>query len=86
LFFNFFNSFAKWRDNTVEMDNAEKARDFLEAQQHYYRQLRQQKDDMKRFQTSKQQHLDAVGLLTDLPTKVRSAPAPRDFKQHCSPS
>ena len=51
-------------------DDGQKARDFLEGQQHYYRQLRQNKQDLKRFQESHAEHLGAIKLLNELPRKV----------------
>lgn len=56
----------------MDKENAQKAQEFLQAQQHYYRELRQHKDDLGRFQASRQEHRDAIGLLTDLPKQVRT--------------
>ena len=54
-------------------DARQKASDFLEGQQHYYRQLRQHKQDLSRFRASRAEHLAAVELLGELPKKVRRA-------------
>jgi len=55
----------------------EKARNFLQAQQHYYRELRSHKADLQRFQASREDHRAALALLVDLPQKVGSSPGRR---------
>ena len=56
---------------STEGSDAKTANEFLEAQQHYYRQLHQHKEDFKKFQASKQEHIEVLGLLKDLPKKTR---------------
>mmetsp|Transcript_27863 Transcript_27863/g.43482 ORF Transcript_27863/g.43482 Transcript_27863/m.43482 type:complete len:81 (-) Transcript_27863:56-298(-) len=48
-----------------------KAQEFLEAQQHYYKQLKEGKDELKAYQKSKEEHVATIHLLKDLPSKVR---------------
>ncbi len=48
----------------------EKAKAFLQAQQHYYRELRSHKADLQRFQASREDHRAALALLADLQQKV----------------
>jgi len=57
----------------MDESDSQKAQDFLQAQQHYYRELRQHKEDLGRFQASRQEHRDAMGLLADLPKQVFSS-------------
>ena len=54
-----------------EGSDANTAHEFLEAQKHYYQQLHQHKEDFKKFQASKQEHIEVLGLLKDLPKKTR---------------
>lgn len=52
------------------MSEAERASDFLQAQQHYYRELRTHKNDLAKFQASREEHRAALVLLADLPKQV----------------
>ena len=56
-------------------DARSKADEFLQAQQHYYTNLKAKKDEMQRYRASRQQHEDAAKLLADLPTKVPALPS-----------
>lgn len=51
------------------------AGDFMEGQQHYYAKLRLHRQDLNKFQASRDEHLAAAQLLNELPKKVRSHPA-----------
>ena len=51
--------------------DAQRAQDFLQAQQHYYRQLRTHRQDLAKFKESRREHLAAVEMLGELPEKTR---------------
>jgi hypothetical protein len=64
-----------WHEVTEKMDESgesdeQKAREFLQAQQHYYRELHVHRQDLAKFLQSRKEHVDAVRLLEDLPKKV----------------
>eukprot|EP00961_Rhodomonas_salina_P203271 2742688-Rhodomonas_salina.2 len=52
-------------------DAKNKATEYLEAQKHYYKQLSDEKNELRRFKASRDEHKDAIKLLQDAPLKTR---------------
>lgn len=63
-------------------DAKNKATEYLEAQKHYYKQLSDEKNELRRFKASRDEHKDAIKLLQDAPLKVSGSVRNCDSSRH----
>ncbi len=56
--------------DAFEKEGERKAGEYLEAQKHFYKQLSDQKKELRRFQESRAEHQQAISMLKELPEKV----------------